>query len=166
MQIAKVGKDVVKYACAIYIVVNYGPHDIINYIKNYQLVIPFETGVERIKRRFIKPIAGECEIFCSDLKIEFKCNFTQTKIKVPVRGQWCEHDQCFDLETYVWMNQKPDRRKWICPCTPLDKPVILYRDEFMMRLLDLAKKDDVECSISENLEIKLDSDRIYKILGN
>ena len=76
MQIAKVGKDIVKYACAIYIVVNYGPHDIINYIKNYQLVIPFETGVERIKRRFIKPIAGECEIFCSDLKIEFKCNFT------------------------------------------------------------------------------------------
>lgn len=64
------------------------------------------------------------------------------------------------------MNQKPERRKWICPCTPLDKPVILYRDEFMMRLLAIAKSDDLECSISERLEIKFGPDRIYKVLGN
>lgn len=35
MQIGKPGKDMVRYVCGIFIVVNYGPLDIINYIKNY-----------------------------------------------------------------------------------------------------------------------------------
>jgi hypothetical protein len=49
---------------------------------------------------------------------------------------------------------------------PLDKPVILYRDEFMMRLLEIAKSDDITCNISETLEIKFGADRIYKVHGN
>ncbi len=36
----------------------------------------------------------------------------------------------------------------------------------MMRLLEIAKPDDLECTISENLEIKFGSDRTYKILKN
>jgi hypothetical protein len=35
MQIGKVGKDMVRYVCGIFIVVNYGPQDVINFIKNY-----------------------------------------------------------------------------------------------------------------------------------
>jgi hypothetical protein len=70
------------------------------------------------------------------------------------------------MENYIAMNQKPDNRKWICPCQPLDRPIILYRDEFMMRLLEIARSDDHVCTISENLEIKFGADRIYKVHGN
>ena len=36
----------------------------------------------------------------------------------------------------------------------------------MMSLLAIAKSDDLECSISEKLEIKFGPDRMYKVLGN
>ena len=60
---------------------NFDSHDLVNYVKHYQPVIPFERGLELIKKRFVKPttsaeIDDECEINCSDLKIELKCNFT------------------------------------------------------------------------------------------
>jgi hypothetical protein len=80
---------------------NFGPHDIVNFIKNLQFVIPFEQGLEKIKSRFIKHTSssvnnnegdGECEIFCKDIKINLQCSITQKKIKVPIKGQWCDHD--------------------------------------------------------------------------
>ena len=82
MQIYKPEKDPYKYVCGIFLVMNYEPHDLINYVKNYQLVIPFERGLEIIRKRFAKPGSvgpthdDECEIFCSDLKLELKCNIT------------------------------------------------------------------------------------------
>jgi hypothetical protein len=93
MQIGKPGKDIVRYVCGIFIVMNFTPHDISNFVKNYQYVIPFEQGLERIKRRFFKPTISanneaevECEIFCKDIKIELQCSITQKKIKVPIKG--------------------------------------------------------------------------------
>ena len=58
MQIMKPDKDPHKYACAIFIVVNYDPHDLINFVKKFQPVIPFEKGLELIKKRFVKPVAS------------------------------------------------------------------------------------------------------------
>lgn len=64
------------------------------------------------------------------------------------------------------MNYKPTYRRWICPCRPMDKPVILQRDEFTMRLLEVAPADETDCTITENLEIKFKEDRIFKVIGN
>lgn len=83
-------------------------------------------------------------------------------MKVPVKGQWCEHDQCFDLETYLSSNQKITSRRWICPCRPNDKPLTLRRDEFTQKLLDLAKDEDV-VEVNCDLEIKLKNGAVYKI---
>jgi len=46
----------------------------------------------------------EFEICQQDIRIDLKCQFTQKKINIPVKGQWCEHDMCFDLENYTGMN--------------------------------------------------------------
>ena len=90
MQIVKTEKDPYKYVCGIFIVQNFDPHDFTNYIKTYQPVIPFEKGMELIKKRFVKPAGStselECEIYCSDLKIDLKCTITQKKIAIPVKG--------------------------------------------------------------------------------
>ena len=64
------------------------------------------------------------------------------------------------------MNSKPTCRRWICPCIPSDKPVILKRDEFTMKLLEIAKEDDDIVHVNENLEIKFKDNRVYKIEGN
>ncbi|CDW83014.1 miz zinc finger family protein [Stylonychia lemnae] len=159
VQIFKNDKDPFKYACGIFIVRNFEQQELVNYVKNLQPVIPFQEGLSLIKKRFEKP---ECLTNQEDLK----CQFTQKKIIIPVKGQWCEHDLCFDLENYIGMNQNPTSRKWICPCQPSDKPVILRRDEFTMKLLEIAKPDEDVLHITENLEIKFKDNRLYKIQGN
>jgi len=73
-------------------------------------------------------------------------------MKTPVKGQWCDHYECFDLNTYIESNQKA--QVWRCPVCPQDKPVNLYRDEFMQELIDAAK-GETEAEIDyETLEVK------------
>ena len=83
MQIVKAEKDPFKYVCGIFIVQNFDPYDLTNFIKSYQPVIPFEKGLELIKKRFVKPSSNDLdvEISCSDqLKIDLKCMITHKKI--------------------------------------------------------------------------------------
>lgn len=57
------------------------------------------------------------------LELDLRCSFTLTKIKTPVKGKFCEHLQCFDLDAFVTTNTKLTNRKWFCPCVRQDKPV-------------------------------------------
>ena len=66
-------------------------------------------------------------------------------MKVPVKGRWCDHYHCFDLDSFLTTNlQCP---KWMCPENKKDTPVKLYRDEFTMHLLQLATSDDTHVNI-------------------
>jgi hypothetical protein len=81
------------------------------------------------------------------------------RVTNPVRGQWCDHFQCFDLETYISSNTKFTSRKWICPVCPGDKPVQVFKDEFMMRLIEIAAKenyDEFKVEINSKLEVIFD----------
>lgn len=49
MQINKQDRDPYRYVCGVFIVRNLNPQDFINYVKNYQCVIPFERGLDYIK---------------------------------------------------------------------------------------------------------------------
>jgi hypothetical protein len=86
-------------------------------------------------------------------------------MKTPVKGQWCLHPKCFDLETYIATNTKFSNRKWICPTCPLDKPIMLFRDEFMMKLIEATSDDETQCTINEKLEIKFNPGKTYVIVG-
>ena len=35
-----------------------------------------------------------------------------------------------------------------------------------MRLLEVARPEDIECTITENFEIKFAEDRVFKVVGN
>lgn len=64
------------------------------------------------------------------------------------------------------MNSRPSSRLFKCPCRPSDKPVILRRDEFTMKLLEIAKPDEDKLTINENMEVKFSDNRIYVVRGN
>jgi hypothetical protein len=58
------------------------------------------------------------------------------------------------LQTYIDTNIKP--RKWVCATCPSDKPIMLYRDEFMEKLLaKTVNESDTKCTITEKLEVKI-----------
>lgn len=84
------------------------------------------------------------------------CSFTQMRLEVPVRGQWCSHFDCFNLDTYLGMNATTAKtRSWVCPVERGDKPVLLRRDEFFMEVLDLAGDSDSEIELNlKNLTFK------------
>eukprot|EP00347_Sterkiella_histriomuscorum_P002292 403368715 len=161
--------DTHKYVCGVFIVKNYEEKEFTSYIKNLQPVIPFQEGLAMISKRFQKSnndATEDCKIEQQDVKIDLKCQITQKKIQVPVKGQWCEHDLCFDLDNYIAMNARPTCRLFKCPCRPSDKPVILKRDEFTMRLLEIARPEEDTLSINENLEIMFKDKRTYIVRGN
>jgi hypothetical protein len=68
-------------------------------------------------------------------------------MKNPAKGQWCDHYECFELDTYIAQNISS--KIWKCPVCPADKPVILYKDEFMMALIEVSKG---ECEAEINYE--------------
>ena len=75
------------------------------------------------------------------IKIRLTCGVRMTQLKSPVKGRWCEHYTCLDLESYLLTNKQYPR--WICPeCK--SKTVKLYRDEFTIHLLDKAHEDDTQ----------------------
>jgi len=59
------------------------------------------------------------------------------EMKNPIKGQWCDHYECFDLETYLQSNVKA--QIWKCAICPQDKPVQFFKDEFMMALIEVSK---------------------------
>ena len=75
-----------------------------------------------------------------------------------MRGQWCKHFDCFNLETYLGMNATTAKsRNWNCPLDRSDKPVILKRDEFLMQVLDLATESDTEIELNyKSMTLKFD----------
>jgi len=47
--------------------------------------------------------------------MSLKCPIMFTLIKLPVRGIYCTHLNCFDLESYALMNKTTTSRKYRCP---------------------------------------------------
>jgi hypothetical protein len=141
MQTKRPDRDPYRYVCAVFVVKNINPHDFMNFIKLYQPVIPFSKGYEIIKQML--STLDEVDVVDNDksLTIDLTCSITLKKIKTPVRGEFCTHLKCFELESYIIMNSTTNRR-WICPCNPKDKPVRLFRDEFMMRILERSMADE------------------------
>ena len=53
-------------------------------------------------------------------------------MKLPARGEKCEHLQCFEAENYFWLNLKC--KKWLCPICH-QSTYNVYVDAFMMEVL-------------------------------
>ena len=49
------------------------------------------------------------------IKIPLLCALTTVRIKIPVRGIFCKHYQCFDLHSYVYIIAQTANPRWVCP---------------------------------------------------
>ncbi|EGG00192.1 uncharacterized protein MELLADRAFT_112073 [Melampsora larici-populina 98AG31] len=66
---------------------------------------------------------------------------SQKLIKVPVRGNGCDHLECFDLNTFLKDNQGA-RGRWKCPvlgCIETCKPGSLWVDEWVANNIEIAR---------------------------
>lgn len=99
-----------------------------NLPKSYTLAIQlvrlvsFDTLVNTILKREIssKSTDGDSDIEIEDIGLETTrqrvsliCPIKQTLIAIPVKSNLCSHLTCFDLRSFLEMNQK--RLQWSCP---------------------------------------------------
>ncbi|CAF0821072.1 unnamed protein product [Brachionus calyciflorus] len=114
----------------------------INFVKSKN-TCPKETTLKLIEE-LLKNNCTDIEIETKKIKISLKCPLTQLKIKIPSKGKNCTHIQCFDLETYIELNEKSGR--WCCPiCDKISCYQNLLIDNFLVDILEKAKDlDEIE----------------------
>jgi len=89
--------------------------------------------------------------------MSLKCPIMFTMIKLPTRGIYCTHLNCFDLESYALMNKSTTSRKYRCPICGL-KAYDVYIDEYWMQALKKAN------AIIDAEEIEIYPDTSYRII--
>jgi len=92
------------------------------------------------------------EIQClSNDMLQLQCPITMARIGDPVRGERCQHFQCFSLEAYIISNQqiRAFNNRWVCPvCSLVLRPPDLVRDEYVTRVLRETAEDVEEVAMN------------------
>lgn len=105
-------------------------------------MIKFLLFFKKVKHSF----ASQGDIVELHITLALLCPLGQTFIEIPVRSKECKHIQCFDLETYLLMNQTDP--SWNCPVcnkhVPHDRLVV---DQYFVEILKQVGSDDVAESI-------------------
>jgi hypothetical protein len=71
----------------------------------------YQESICMVRRKLI---GTDDEILPEDsFKISLDCMISLQRIVTPVRSKYCAHLQCFDLQTYLAMNEK--KNNWKCP---------------------------------------------------
>ena len=73
---------------------------------------PLECTRQLVKEK-LAITDNDLEIETSTLKASLLCPLMKCRIKIPGRSSLCKHVQCFDLTSYLSMNEK--KPTWNCP---------------------------------------------------
>lgn len=114
-------------------------------------VLPYEEARQRILRR-LQNEDPDIEVVNSYVVINMSDPYTSRIWNVPMRGRFCRHDQCFDLDTFLETRtskrsgQPCDPDQFKCPvCGGDARPQSLIKDEFFEVLrAELAQRDRLD----------------------
>ncbi|VDM34164.1 unnamed protein product [Hydatigera taeniaeformis] len=77
------------------------------------------------------------------LPVQLLCPLSKCRIKLPVRGQRCQHIQCYDADTYLLINER--KPAWKCPVCDILAPFHeLFVDGLLLNILASKESQDVE----------------------
>merc|ERR1712007_279421 len=72
-------------------------------------------------------------------KLKLRCPLSFERVEIPVRGESCQHLQCFGLGAYLESNLKmrASNNRWTCPvCGNILKPREIRVDGYVERVLE------------------------------
>ncbi|GMR52917.1 hypothetical protein PMAYCL1PPCAC_23112, partial [Pristionchus mayeri] len=166
-----------QWAVAVYLVNRVNAEILKNRIvKSPSNDLPYETTEATIRKR----LGGgdDDDVAMDSLKISLLCPLMKTRMSIAARSRDCTHLQCFDLDSYLMLNEK--KPSWKCGvCNNLAPYHRLIIDKYFMKMLkDLGpmvtdvellkdgsfrviKEDDV-CDITDDEE---DSPKPKAVVG-
>merc|ERR1740117_1017845 len=78
------------------------------------------------------------------------CPLTMERVQEPVRGEHCQHLQCFSLSAYLMSNRKMRafNNRWVCPlCSLILRPNDLRLDAYVAGVLARTSEETEEVAI-------------------
>ncbi|XP_028107786.1 E3 SUMO-protein ligase SIZ1-like, partial [Camellia sinensis] len=119
-QISLSVRDARRFCLGVRLVKKRTIEQILNLILEKQNCEPFEDALARVCRCIGGGVAMENEDSDSDLEVivdcvtvNLRCPLSGSRIEIAARFRPCAHMGCFDLETFLQLNQLS--RKWQCP---------------------------------------------------
>ncbi|CAI2316778.1 unnamed protein product [Caenorhabditis sp. 36 PRJEB53466] len=115
-------------------------------------------SIELTKKEIVTKLngSGEDDIAMDHLQISLLDPLVRTRMVTPSRCADCTHLQCFDLKSYLMMNEK--KATWQCPvCSnycPYDRLII---EDYFLDMLHKVDKDTTE--------VELKADGTYDVIG-
>ncbi|CAD8146691.1 unnamed protein product [Paramecium octaurelia] len=90
----------------------------------------------------IKSDQGKKEILVAKTIISLYCQFTLELIQIPAKGEFCQHEQCFCLRSFLEMMIKVEHKKWICPiCKKVCFHLII--DKYQLFIIERIKQLEI-----------------------
>ncbi|CAK62578.1 unnamed protein product (macronuclear) [Paramecium tetraurelia] len=94
----------------------------------------------------IKADQSKKEIQVAKTIISLYCQFTLELIQIPAKGEFCQHEQCFCLCSFLEMMIKVEHKKWICPiCKKVCFHLVI--DKYQLFIIERIKQ--LEISIDQ-----------------
>lgn len=90
----------------------------------------------------LKSDDSDFEIETDTLNISLMCPLLNARMSLPGRSKYCQHVQCFDLKSYIMMNER--KSTWKCPVCTRDAP---YND---LRIDQLTR--EILCQCGEDVQ--------------
>ncbi|GMP68910.1 hypothetical protein CsSME_00028359 [Camellia sinensis var. sinensis] len=119
-QISLLGCDARSFCLGVRLVKQRVIQQILSLIPKEQDGEPFEDALARICRSIGGGMAmanddsdDDLEVIADSVAVNLRCPMSGGRIKTAGRFRPCQHIGCFDLETFVQLNQRS--RKWQCP---------------------------------------------------
>ncbi|CAD8141965.1 unnamed protein product [Paramecium octaurelia] len=143
------------YIFGLYLVQNQSLDSVIHSIVNQSIM-------SQIKVDFCKN-----EIKVDKSKVSLICQYSFDLIKIPARGEFCQHQQCFSLNNYLDMMIHAEHMKWICPICKkncISLRIDQYQWEILKKIQQLnIKVDSIIVDQNGSLDFK---DPLYPIIQN
>lgn len=111
--------DVKIYVLGVYLVKKLTPEKLLQ-----KLIDKGPRSSEETKNDIIQKLANiDLDLATSSYRFSLICPLGMTRMKIPAKSTNCDHLQCFNISTFIIMNEK--KPTWICPIC--NKPC-LYDD--------------------------------------
>ncbi|KAJ5709263.1 Zinc finger MIZ-type [Penicillium malachiteum] len=125
--------DKIRYFFAVEIMTTSG----FQLVRSLVKAVPAETGRHSLQQRLNEGTGDdELAVVTDSLTISLVDPFTARVFRTPARSLFCNHPECFDLETFIKTQKSmsgpgPMNDKWRCPICKLDaRPQLLVLDRF------------------------------------
>jgi hypothetical protein len=154
ISVMSVDADITDYAMAIVVTRPRGIEDLC------REVTITKSSLEVSRDRFCALVAarkaeggdnnGEVMCLSSDT-LRLLCPITMERVQDPVRGDQCQHLQCFGLQAYLQSNlrMRAFNQRWVCPlCALVLRPADLRRDAYMDSVLSGTSAEVEEVIVS------------------